>query len=976
MSKIDSLSQEAGRRGAPSPRNHWMQMATALEALAAGQPRRAWELVDGLCHSPLIEEEAVEAARHLIAPSLELAGGMALNLPCDYLRQTPGNKLLPKFRSVPSKRELLRHYPHELMLPPLTGNANDFSFLLDAANYQGFSGSRPPLRVRIVTMLEDVVDVVHLSKGLRENLEQIRSCADICVFAPADLHDTALPMLVSWHEGQPWTLSRQRQIELFADGVDMVVFLPPAALSDPLLIDRVVRFGALSDHLCLVLTGYNSKTVSPTILGDQALLDQWLRMHTAFRKVESLAFAVRATQFRTLGGFDPRFSLPQFAARELAFRLYNQGCYFLPLPVLPAMEAHPTQGDDKADKVLYEQLSSHPWDRKSDGFFERPKVSLYIPAYRATRFLGRAIESILSQDYEDLEICVADDGSPDGTLRLLESYRDEPRVRWVTGPNGGIGHASNQAIGFTQGIYIGQLDSDDQLKPGAVRRLAEYLDEHPQVGCVYGSCERVDAQGDYLQAEYSWPNFTREKMMLTSIAHHFRMFRRQTWFRTERFRTDIANAVDYDIFLKMSEISDFHHIDEMLYQRRWHGENTSNVNEGAQTRNTHVVQRRALERLGLNRYWDVYAPDPSKPREVGYHRTGDRVFFWPDYSKANPYQRLLYAKVAETTECLSGDIAAALKAAESGGARRITFHLHWLNKLLEGASSESEAAERARSFLTKLDLFHAAGGRFVWTIHNIVSHDFAYPQVEIDLANGLLERADAVHLHSEASVPEIEAHYALPASKLKIARHGAYVGAYPDFVTRQQARTALGIDEEDKVILFLGQIRPYKGVNTLLTAFRALLVECPQARLVLAGHGAVEDILKTAALTQAEQERISIFNRFIPDMELQLFFRAADCAVFPYRKILTSGSLLLAMSFGVPVLVPEVGMTRETLAGSTAGLLYDGAQHETQAVLQGLREMLSRFDAGQGPAMRQAARSLAEAAQWDDFSPILFGAEK
>src|SRR5699024_4540363 len=115
-------------------------------------------------------------------------------------------------------------------------------------------------------------------------------------------------------------------------------------------------------------------------------------------------------------------------------------------------------------------------------------------------------------------------------------------------------------------------------------------DENPDIACAYASCERVDAAGDYIKDEYSWPVFSREKMMITSIAHHFRMFRRYAWERTTKFREDIVNGVDYDIFLKMSEVGKFHHIDEKLYQRRWHGENTSHVNEHHQTANTYRVQ--------------------------------------------------------------------------------------------------------------------------------------------------------------------------------------------------------------------------------------------------------------------------------------------------------------------------------------------------------------------------------------------------
>lgn len=85
---------------------------------------------------------------------------------------------------------------------------------------------------------------------------------------------------------------------------------------------------------------------------------------------------------------------------------------------------------------------------------------------------------------------------------------------------------------------------------------------------------------------------------------------------------------------------------------------------------------------------------------------------------------------------------------------------------------------------------------------------------------------------------------------------------------------------------------------------------------------------------------------------------------------------MLALSYGVPVLIPEVGMTRETLGDSAAGLLYDGSSYGAEAVLHGLRKMFARFEAGDGPVMRQAARSLAESAQWDDFSRILFGSAK
>ncbi|NEX47755.1 glycosyltransferase, partial [Pseudotabrizicola algicola] len=607
---------------------------------------------------------------------------------------------------------------------------------------------------------------------------------------------------------------------------------------------------------------------------------------------------------------------------------------------------------------------------------EVSKVSVYIPAYNASKYIERAVESVLAQDVADLEVCIANDGSRDGTLALLERlYAGEPRVRWLDNPNGGIGFASNSAIRMSRSLYIGQLDSDDCLKPGAVRRLMTVLDENPSVVCAYGSCERIDAAGNYTQDEYAWPVFSREKMMITSIAHHFRMFRRQTWERTTRFREDIVNGVDYDIFLKMSELGEFRHVEEKLYQRRWHGENTSHVNEHHQTTNTHRVQREALARQGLSRFWDVHVPDPQKPRNVTYQLRPDTrmVVFWPDYSRSNPYQKLLYGKLRQSAEVVAGDISAALRVLETQAAppEAVTFHLHWLNFLFKPGADEPSARAAVEEFLTKLKKFLHKGGQLVWTIHNTVSHDTPFPELERDLSRQLAALAHRLHFHSGASVPEVAATFDVPVEKVRVSRHGSYIGAYPDFVGRDEARRVLGIGADEDVILFSGQIRPYKGVDDLVTAFRAILADRPKARLVLAGRPDFDALAgQDPAITEAERSRILSVGRFVEDGELQLFFRAADVAAYPYQKILTSGSMLLALSFGVPTVVPNVGMTRDVLDGRDAGRLYDAAGG-APALEAALREVLAAKDEGLLPQMAERARRLAQEMDWPDFGAMV-----
>lgn len=108
----------------------------------------------------------------------------------------------------------------------------------------------------------------------------------------------------------------------------------------------------------------------------------------------------------------------------------------------------------------------------------RPLVSIVIPAFNADRFVGRAITSALSQTYTDLEILVVDDGSSDGTARVIQSFRDG-RIRYLFQPNQGQGAARNRAIRMSTGKYVTFLDADDCYLPRKVERQVVFLERHP-----------------------------------------------------------------------------------------------------------------------------------------------------------------------------------------------------------------------------------------------------------------------------------------------------------------------------------------------------------------------------------------------------------------------------------------------------------------------------------------------------------------
>lgn len=963
------LSEQQSRIS-ENPRNIWTRFQAILHFIKCQEFYSARLALDGLRYHASLPDSVYAGYERMLEHAMKSKSAVhRINKPADYLGSTNPNLLHP-FRKLKAEAQFPKPYPWAMSLPALVGTGNDYRFLQESAAQLAGSFKPSILKVHIViTKFESTTNINDLVGKLAalNHPGQIEAT----VFGQGNRDSKESPTVRKIKAIEHEFLSEQGQAELLriVEESDLLVFLTGNVAIDPMLLHRARHIAEISDSVLMPLVTLPATSHFSTLYSTEGLRQQFSGPYP-FRKISSLNMIVPARLMRSVGLPNTRFKTSVYAAKEFAYRAFVKGAWFIPVAV-DALEEVNESNDKETDSALYRAYCPNHWDRKADTNNEVPKVSIYIPAYNASKYIERAIESVLNQDVKDLDICIANDGSPDGTLELLERrFGNEKRVRWIDNPNGGIGFASNSAIRMSSSLYIGQLDSDDCLKPGAVRRLMTFLDEHPAVACAYASCERIDSSGNYTQDEYSWPIFSREKMMITSIAHHFRMFRRQAWERTYYFREDIVNGVDYDIFLKLSEVGEFRHIDEKFYQRRWHGENTSHVNEHHQTTNTYRVQREALKRMGLDRQWDLKVNDPEKPRNVTYTLQPETklVVFWPDYSRSNPYQKLLYNTLRKQAEVVAGTLESAIRALDTQVTLpvNVTFHLHWLNFLFNGISDEQEARKIAENFIQQVEKFIWKGGKFAWTIHNTLSHDSLFPGIEKVLSTKLAACAHTVHLHSSASLAEVTQDFPISPEKVFISRHGHYIGVYPDYVSRKVARATLGIENDENVILFSGQIRKYKGVETLVLAFLNLLKDHPNTKLILAGK-AEFDPLENIQLNRFQRSRIEFINRFIEDTELQLFFKAADVAAYPYQKILTSGSLILALSFGLPAVVPKVGMTNELLDGSEAGILYDGTLG-VPALENALKELLQLKSTGRLSEYGTNARCIAESQTWPAFT--------
>lgn len=133
-----------------------------------------------------------------------------------------------------------------------------------------------------------------------------------------------------------------------------------------------------------------------------------------------------------------------------------------------------------------------------------PTVSVVVPTYKRSHYLGRMIDSVVAQRYTDWELIIVDGKSNDGTAELVESYRDRlgDRLVFIEQDNAGCCIARNTGIDAARGEFIALLDSDDEFLEGKLERQMELFDQDPSLGFVYGDYSYVDLSGDFTSSTF------------------------------------------------------------------------------------------------------------------------------------------------------------------------------------------------------------------------------------------------------------------------------------------------------------------------------------------------------------------------------------------------------------------------------------------------------------------------------------------
>lgn len=277
----------------------------------------------------------------------------------------------------------------------------------------------------------------------------------------------------------------------------------------------------------------------------------------------------------------------------------------------------------------------------------------------------------------------------------------------------------------------------------------------------------------------------------------------------------------------------------------------------------------------------------------------------------HPYLQQLYSKVASmgvTINAAKSRLDFSKKSIKTN-----IIHLHWIEYFLRRRNFPLTVLE-ATGFILGLLFLKLVRKKMVITLHNVKPHESLYPRLEHFGFKFCLKLANAVIVHNEYAKKEALALYKITDAKVDVIPHGNFVSYYPNVISKEKARDLLNISRNKFVLLYLGIIRPYKGLDDLISALDGILTKQKDIVAVICGRVQDKNLEATLLQFSAKFDGHCIAKlEYIPDDEVQIFMNAADVGILPYKDITTSGALMLFMSFQKPVIVPDLEPIREML---------------------------------------------------------------
>lgn len=206
-----------------------------------------------------------------------------------------------------------------------------------------------------------------------------------------------------------------------------------------------------------------------------------------------------------------------------------------------------------------------------------------------------------------------------------------------------------------------------------------------------------------------------------------------------------------------------------------------------------------------------------------------------------------------------------------------------------------------------LCLLKIRGWTLIWVMHNAYAHDYPHPLID-RVGRALLSSVvSAIVVHQEQTQKKLSRKW--PRKRIVYIPHGNYIGVYgPRIQEKRRIREHYGFAPDDRIILAFGMIRPYKGLEKIIDSFGAASSAFPDHLILwILGKGNAQYVESLNTYIGSANGRIRIENRFVPDSEVPECFAISDYSIFYYDESeLTSGGIVLSLSYGVPVITRTI----------------------------------------------------------------------
>ena len=294
-----------------------------------------------------------------------------------------------------------------------------------------------------------------------------------------------------------------------------------------------------------------------------------------------------------------------------------------------------------------------------------PFLSVVMPVHNGGPFLDESISSIVNQTFSDFEFVILDDGSTDGSDKVLRAWEEtDDRIRVFRNDRKlGLAGSSNLVVAKAKAQILARMDADDISHPDRLRRQWRIMEDHPDVVAVGTLCQGIDATGRITRPRDRWRLVRRSRYI--PFPHGSVMFRRAAFDAIKGYKNDFQPGEDQDFFYRMKAVGKVITLPDVLYQFRYHLNNTTLITGGHavhtmtnnHNRNGHDLA--ALYLLGAMRLWagqpPRILPELVTKRTLGWNLRSLIALASATFGSISPAAlRFFLRSLIRSRDCLAG----------------------------------------------------------------------------------------------------------------------------------------------------------------------------------------------------------------------------------------------------------------------------------------------------------------------------------